>query len=321
MPDQSARPVSTAASVQKPYNSAVETILLYSIPMRTLAEAAAAIAKMTGQPADAHSQKVLGEVEALRAKLLALPEPDLHKLHQQVLQKQKVQQAARAAADMAKKEAKEAAKEAAKFYNRSNAQADFTFWTKAEYWTFDEALALLLARNPKVVTWAAMKREMEPGLTFFQEPGERPPLPEFVHSYQKLRILAERASAMKPAQLKPVDVVAWAHGIQAVDVPPALQSLIPKTLFEASLEPDLLCPENGMKSMPLEIEVKPLEGTSKKWTPEILKQLAAYRDEHGTKAAAKHFRISNARVRQLLPGTSASTKKPQQRGPWAGLTK
>ncbi|MCL6555003.1 MAG: hypothetical protein K6T56_01430 [Burkholderiales bacterium] len=39
----------------------------------------------------------------------------------------------------------------------------------------------------------------------------------------------------------------------------------------------------------------------KKWTPEKLAELRAFRDEHGTKAAAKKFGISEARVRQLLP--------------------
>jgi hypothetical protein len=42
-----------------------------------------------------------------------------------------------------------------------------------------------------------------------------------------------------------------------------------------------------------------------KWTDEKLAELRAFRDEHGTKAAAKKFGISEARIRQLLP-----TEKP-----------
>jgi hypothetical protein len=42
-----------------------------------------------------------------------------------------------------------------------------------------------------------------------------------------------------------------------------------------------------------------------KWTPEKLDELRAYRDEFGTKAAARQFGISEARIRQLLP-----TEKP-----------
>jgi hypothetical protein len=42
-----------------------------------------------------------------------------------------------------------------------------------------------------------------------------------------------------------------------------------------------------------------------KWTDERLAALRAFRDEHGTKAAARKFGISEARIRQLLP-----TEKP-----------
>jgi hypothetical protein len=44
----------------------------------------------------------------------------------------------------------------------------------------------------------------------------------------------------------------------------------------------------------------------KKWTPEKLAELRAYRDEHGTKAAAKKLGVSEARVRQLLPTENPS---------------
>jgi len=47
----------------------------------------------------------------------------------------------------------------------------------------------------------------------------------------------------------------------------------------------------------------------KKWTPERLQELRAYRAANGTKAAAEHFGISTSRVRELLPGD-----KPKQTG-------
>lgn len=40
----------------------------------------------------------------------------------------------------------------------------------------------------------------------------------------------------------------------------------------------------------------------KKWTPERLAELKAYRDKHGTSDAAKQYGISPARIRVLLPG-------------------
>jgi hypothetical protein len=40
---------------------------------------------------------------------------------------------------------------------------------------------------------------------------------------------------------------------------------------------------------------------AERWTPEKLAELQAFRDEHGTKAAAEKFGVSAARIRQLLP--------------------
>ena len=59
-------------------------------------------------------------------------------------------------------------------------------------------------------------------------------------------------------------------------------------------------------------------GTGTKWTADRLAELSAYRDKHGTKAAAEHFGVSRARVRALLPigepppkGFSAFTHRPK----------
>jgi hypothetical protein len=51
-----------------------------------------------------------------------------------------------------------------------------------------------------------------------------------------------------------------------------------------------------------------------KWTQKALEKLKAYRDEHGTGAAAEHYGMTAARIRALLPGKP--TKKPS---PWPGL--
>jgi len=42
-------------------------------------------------------------------------------------------------------------------------------------------------------------------------------------------------------------------------------------------------------------------GVRERWTDEALAELRAYRDEHGTRAAAERFGISESRIRQLLP--------------------
>ena len=41
--------------------------------------------------------------------------------------------------------------------------------------------------------------------------------------------------------------------------------------------------------------------TVKRWTPEVLESLKQFRAMHGTKAAAAQFKITEQRVRQLLP--------------------
>ena len=49
--------------------------------------------------------------------------------------------------------------------------------------------------------------------------------------------------------------------------------------------------------------------TGKRWTPEKLAELKSYREKHGTKNAAKFFRISQQLIRQKLP-----SEKPQTKG-------
>lgn len=46
----------------------------------------------------------------------------------------------------------------------------------------------------------------------------------------------------------------------------------------------------------------------RRWSSEKLEELASYRKTHGTKAAAEKFQVSEARVRQLLPGEDTSPK-------------
>ena len=43
------------------------------------------------------------------------------------------------------------------FFDQPDAQADFEYWSKAEYWTSDEAVAISFGKNPKVVTGEALK--------------------------------------------------------------------------------------------------------------------------------------------------------------------
>lgn len=49
-------------------------------------------------------------------------------------------------------------------------------------------------------------------------------------------------------------------------------------------------------------------GTKKIWTPERLQKLDEYRAKHGTKKAATHFKISESRIRQLLPSKKSAAE-------------
>ncbi len=57
---------------------------------------------------------------------------------------------------------------------------------------------------------------------------------------------------------------------------------------------------------------------TRKWTPELLQKLAAYRERYGTEIAAVEFGISSQRVRQLLPTEPA---KGLPASPFDGLTR
>ena len=43
-------------------------------------------------------------------------------------------------------------------------------------------------------------------------------------------------------------------------------------------------------------------------TPEKLAEMKAYREKHGTKKAAAHYQVSEARIRKLLPGDKPNSK-------------
>ena len=43
-------------------------------------------------------------------------------------------------------------------------------------------------------------------------------------------------------------------------------------------------------------------------TPEKLAEMKAYREKHGTKKAAAHYQVSEARIRKLLPGDKPKSK-------------
>jgi hypothetical protein len=157
-----------------------------------------------------------------RKALLAMPQEQLRAMYQQQLATDREQQRQAEDAKAAKRKKQADAKEAARFYNQPGAMADYDFWAKHEYWTFEEALALLLSKNPEVVTAARVRRELADA-AMIHNSGE--PIPQFLQVYERLRKLAERATPMAGAKLKPPAVVAWAQSA-GVRVPDGLTRLL-----------------------------------------------------------------------------------------------
>lgn len=77
---------------------------------------------------------------------------------------------------------------------------------------------------------------------------------------------------------------------QAIHVPPALETLIQPQSAPATVVP-----------------------WGKKWTPEKLAELKAYRDAHTMLETAAHYDITEQRIRQLLPSKKAKAQ------PFSGL--
>ena len=88
----------------------------------------------------------LEEIEKYRKELLSMPEENRKKLLKKELAKEKRELKKKAADDEAKR-----------FFNHPSADADFEHWSKASYWTLDEAVALIHGKDPKAVTWEQIK--------------------------------------------------------------------------------------------------------------------------------------------------------------------
>lgn len=272
---------------------------------------AASLSPHGKQVADDHKRKK----DAARAPLMALSIEELRARVARLEAQATADRAAQVEADKkhkqekATREAQVASdREAKKFYNRPESAADFKYWSTMDFWTFDESLALLMGKDPRVMTKGAMRKEIEPEFSLEQLSQPKPAKSEFVLRYEALRAVAERATAMKHDQLRPVDVVTWAAKSGAIAPPDDLvQALIARIKRSQPQDAQNIQPTgaNAPETSPASVraaEEKPEgQGTPKKWDPKALRELAAKRKELGTAGAAKYFGITTTRVRQLLP--------------------
>lgn len=292
MTESSKAPCFSTPLMTAPSKTLVDAILREKYPMQLLADTFVSSPSwqqlQTGgtDPATAGAaglmrDKSMAGFYALKAQLEAMPAQEVARLAAASTQRQQTQQQAKAKADAD-------AREAARFYNRPEAKADFAYWCKVEFWTLDEAVVLLLGRNPHVVTPEALAAELSRS-TGLLGLGAPPPKAAFHGAYERLRTLMLRAEALASPRLKPGSVVAWAIDSGAVEVPTALAELAVGEDSQHEQETTGLAAESQRVS---------------KWTANELAEMRRYKEQHGTKATAEKYGISEPRVRKLCPTTT-----------------
>jgi hypothetical protein len=124
------------------------------------------------------------EMNRYRSELQVLSFEQIHSLYED--------ESAKALADLQREEE-------ARFFNQPHAAADFDHWSKAEHWSLDEAIALILGKAPEIVSWERIKT-----LTYSNSP--------FVKQYARLRDLAERSRVWQKLfdPVFPVIFLEWA---------------------------------------------------------------------------------------------------------------
>jgi hypothetical protein len=147
-------------------------------------------------------ERALGaqERDRYRSELQALPSEQLQSLYED--------ESAKALADLQREEE-------ARWFNQPHAVADFDHWSKAEHWSLDEAVALILGKAPEIVSWSRIESLSE--------------VSPFVKKYGRLRDLAQRATAWKKLYdpVLPLLFLKWAKE-NDIEIPTALENKIEK---------------------------------------------------------------------------------------------
>jgi|TARA_Y100000031_G_scaffold155831_1_gene207910 hypothetical protein len=106
------------------------------------------------------------------------------------------------------------------FFNRPEAGADFSHWVCMAYWSAEEAVALILGKDPKRVN-----------LINLDEYTTR--VSPFIQRFKNLKELTDRAIevGLMPGQITPESLVRWAAQT-GIEVPDELQELATYTITE-----------------------------------------------------------------------------------------
>ena len=184
------------------YFDRIEYLVLRRFPFANALRGPPSLLSMAGGDAHADRQRGLPEIETYKEELRNKRPAELQKLYDEELAKEAAEQLAQAESE-----------EQTRFFNRPYAKADFGHWSKAAYWTLDEAVALSFGKAPERVTWEAIKPLVD--------------VSPFAYQYWRRRDLALRAAASKQLSERtgPGFFLAWAKRTDLA-VPSELEAAI-----------------------------------------------------------------------------------------------
>ena len=141
----------------------------------------------------------------------------------------------------AEKMAEDERDERERYFNLDSATADFTYWAKADSWSLDEATALTLGRDPRVVKWEGVEPKVRSS--------------KFAYEYSNLRELIYRGygSHRLDEPVEPRKFLKWA-GERKIEVDQRLlaefEALEPKPTNNLQAQKDTK-PANSKPSVEL----------------------------------------------------------------------
>ena len=184
------------------YFDRIEYLVIRRFPFANALRGPPSLLSMAGGDAHADRQRGLPEIETYKEELRNKRPAELQKLYDEELAKEAAEQLAQAESE-----------EQTRFFNRPYAKADFGHWSKAAYWTLDEAVALSFGKAPERVTWEAIKPLVD--------------VSPFAYQYWRRRDLALRAAASKQLSERtgPGFFLAWAKRTDLA-VPSELEAAI-----------------------------------------------------------------------------------------------
>ncbi len=172
-------------------------LVIRKFPLTTIFNEDSGIAPLEGRthPTD-------GAANAYSEKLLELPPAELARL---VAEARSADEAARVSQSKADEENRP--------FNRPAARADFDYWSKASFWTVEEATALSFGRDPRTVDLKAVRRFAD--------------VSPFAQSFVDRLKLLERAriTGQLGGQTAPPVALAWARRMQ-IAVPDELTQAV-----------------------------------------------------------------------------------------------